>query len=344
VPTPTGDGPAELVVGPATVVVHPRRSVTFEEFRADVAAPAVAVDGYVTGPSRYDPAGPHATFDHHAGISRFATRATCEQVALAVTSGFYDSFRRGGRPAVDVHVNDADPDICLAIWLLAHPERAGERAVREVVAVEGLLDTTAGTVQLPDVATVDELTWVFQPYWDLRAGELATCDGATLVDVLREVDLRITAHLDGRGGTVPRMGDFEVVGRSGSVVAVTETGPLARARLREAGIEVFVAVRPHGTRTGASIGVTSPFIPVDLHRAYALLNELEGCEGADRWGGSDTVGGSPRDAGTGLSATTIAEVVASCLGPRPGSGSAPPEGPDLRDPAGAAAPPAAVAR
>lgn len=314
---PPGGAAAELVVGPATVVVHPRRSVTFDEFRAAVPAPAIAVDGYVVGPSRYDPAGPHATFDHHAGISRFATRATCEQVALAVTAGFYDRFQRHGRPAVDVHVNDADPDVCLAVWLLAHPERAGERAVREVVAAEGLLDTTAGTVALPDAATVDQLTWVFQPYWDLRAGALATADAPTLVDVLREVDLRISAHLDGRGGRIARTGEFEEVARAGPVVAVTETGPLARTRLRQAGIEVFVAVRGHGERTAASIGVTSPFVPVDLHEAYRRLNALEGCTGADRWGGSDTIGGSPRDAGTRLDAATIAEVVAGCVGERP---------------------------
>lgn len=290
------------------LIAHPRATVSFEDFATAFAGPAIALDGFVCGPSRYDPSGPHFSFDHHEGCDRFTTRATCEQVLLAIRTGLLDLAGDGA----DVYVNDADGDVCLSVWLLRHPDRVDDPGVAELVAVEGLLDSTGGTVAGVDADRLAELAWVLDPYWTLRASRTGCATAAEMVAVIDEVGDRIDALLAGRGGRVPDASGYRVLGRRGPVAAVVETGPLARARMRADGIDAFVSVVAGSSPPTMVVGKMSPFVPVDLGAVWGRLNELEQRRDLDRWGGSDTIGGSPRAAGTALSVEEVLDVVASC--------------------------------
>ncbi|MDQ3896207.1 MAG: hypothetical protein M3326_02970 [Actinomycetota bacterium] len=292
------------------VLPHPGRTFAFEWLRAQP-APAIALDGCVRGPSRWCPDGPYASMNHHEGVDRGSTRATCEQAVLLVSQGLWDTMTRDGVPCADVHVNDCDADVCTAVWALGHPDRLDEPAVQRLIGLEGILDTTGGCFTPPwaDSETLAELAWTFEPYQG-RRDHGDPIDGVVMTAVIEEVGDRITALVDGRGDRRPAWGDFELVARRGAVAAVVEHGPYARIAARRAGIQTLVAERRCGDRRVITLAKTSPFVTTDLNVAYARLNRLDGCPDDDGWGGSDLVGGSPRGRGTGLALDLILETVA----------------------------------
>lgn len=298
--------------GIVRLLVRPRLTCTFDAFLA-VLPPAVAVDGAVAGPSRWSPTR-HVNINHHEGVDRLSSKATCEQALLLLGLGMWPWLVAGDRSVVDVFVNDADADVATTVWELRNRDRVGEPAVQRLVAVEGAVDTAGGI--WPDHVGETmraEVAWVFAPYDDARERLLPTADADTLEAIIDEIGGRITAYADGRGGRTTPASDFEVIARQGDVAAVIEHGPMARTALRRAGVSVFVSVREAGGRKIVTIGALTPFVALDLRCVYERLNQLEGCGPTDRWGGSDTtIGGSPRMAGTALSVATILDVVLRC--------------------------------
>ena len=292
------------------VQAHPGRTFAFEWLRAQP-APAIALDGCVRGPSRWCADGPYASMNHHEGVDRCSTRATCEQAVLLVAQGLWDTMTRDGVPCAAVHVNDCDADVCTAVWALGHPDRLDEPAVQRLIGLEGILDTTGGCFTPPwaDSDILAELAWTFEPY-QRRRDHGSPIDAVVMTTVIEEVGDRITALVDGRGDRRPAWGDFELVARHGPVAAVVEHGPYARIAARRAGIKTLVAERRCGDRRVITLAKTSPFVATDLNVAYARLNRLDGCPDDDGWGGSDLVGGSPRGRGTGLPLDLILETVA----------------------------------
>jgi len=302
-----GDGPAPDV----QLVAHPGETFTFERFCEEVDGPAVAVDGLASGPPAWSEEGPHASLNHHEGPPRLFSRATCGQARLAVAHGFWDEMTRDGAPGADVHVNDADPDVCLTVYVLAHPERLDDLVVERLVAAEDIIDTT-GAFWCPrwvDDAYLGELAWVFGPYLQARETGLPV-DAAGLCALIGEVTGRIGAHADGKGGRSRVWGDFDVKARRGDAVAVVEHGPYARMALRRAGFNVIVAERSSGGIRHITLAKASPFRGPDLVACYQRLNDIDGAAAGDPWGGSDLVGGSPRGRGTTLSLAHILETVA----------------------------------
>lgn len=82
------------------------------------------------------------------------------------------------------------------------------------------------------------------------------------------------------------------------------------------GIRAFVSVKAR--KEGGFnyvLGRMSQYVPFNLAKTYEALNVAEGCglflttNGGDRWGGSDTIGGSPRVNGSKLTPEQIAEVI-----------------------------------
>lgn len=293
----------------------------FESF-CERPGPALALDGYVTGPPRWAWDGPHGSFNHHEGVDRLGTRATCEQILFAARGGLWDALG-GPTTRVRVHVNDCDADVALSVWLLRNRHRIGEEQVELLVNLEGSLDCTGGCVAGPNSFgdVLDRVAWVFDPYnqWRSTSG---TFDAPTMTAVIDAVGDRVTAWADGRAGATSSASDFEVLDRRGPVCAVAEYGPLARLRMHAEGIDVFVSVRDQGGVRVVSVGKSSPFVPFDLEAAFVELNELEGVDlrspdgRLDCWGGSDLIGGSPRRSGTQLPVSMILDVVASHrLGP-----------------------------
>jgi len=286
--------------------VHAGEVISFEQFLS-APGPALALDGYVAGPTRIENGFDHASFNHHEGCARLTTRATCEQVALALHGRLGGWWRTQGLTA---HVNDADPDVALSCWLLGHPDQMAHPGVSRLVTAESWLDSTSGCIApFLDEDEAAALAWVFQPCFTVLTGRTS----GELRDVIDEVALRIDGHLAGRGDVVHDARDYHVDHRLGPVAVVSAASPLARSRFVGDGIEVYVLVRgQHLGRWHVSIGLSDPMTPGDLAVSYATLNAIEGLGGEQRWSGSDTVGGSPREHGTSLNPVEVAEILSAC--------------------------------
>lgn len=291
------------------VRVHAGRTLTFEEFRRRHPAPAIALDGYVDGPPQWDIAGPWGNLDHHDGVDRAATPATCQQAALAVRAGLWDWMP--GRRAT-VHLNDCDADACLSVWLLRRPATIADPAVDALVRAEGHLDASGGCSADgagPDLLEV--MAWVFAPYDEWRNDPAAATGDDAQLAVVEAVAERLDLYAAGAASRRATASTYQVLHRTEHVAAVREQGPYARLGLQRDGWRCFVAERHHGGRVVMTVGCTDPNVPVDLGAVWRDLNEAEGLDPdrGDRWGGSDLIGGSPRGAGTHLSVEEVAAVV-----------------------------------
>ncbi len=104
-------------------------------------------------------------------------------------------------------------------------------------------------------------------------------------------------------------------GAEGDLAVVREVGSHARTGMFAAGIRAFLSVRQRASgRWSYVVGRMSRFIPFDVPGLLAGLNEAEGLTGVDRWGGGDTVGGSPRIAGSALSPKDVAALAPRYMG------------------------------
>lgn len=302
--------------------VEPRVSKTWEAFCAENPPYSIALDGYVAGMPRFDIEGPHANFDHHAGVDRLATRSTCMQVFVAVTLGLFDTFAKDGEPHAHVWANDPDQDTCLAIWQLRNPARirdlTPEMPISRLLILEDLLDSAGGAYPVdPESGAMRRQAWVFDPYFRARAdGALAQMQAGEMVAIIDEVCDRITSHTIGVGGEVELDTRYEEIGGGRDWRMIVEHGQHGRSKLSAAGVRAFVAVRENDDGTWTySLGRLSPFVRFPLDRFYERLNAEEGItEVGAGWGGSNTIGGSPREGGSRLAPAALATLINDVLG------------------------------
>jgi hypothetical protein len=302
-----------------SVVLHMRPQdppLSWDEFCARSPPFAVALDGYVAGGPRFDPAGPRINLNHHEEVDRFATRATCAQVLIAVRQGLFARFRDESGVRAEVFCNDCDEDVCLSWFLLSHghlAEHAMNPRLNRLVSMEDMLDATAGAFPYPaDLPALRELAWVFEPYRRCRlSGELDRKQPETYAAVVTEVEGRIARYLAGTGGSLPLDTRYERLGGGPGWAMIREVGAQARTGVFADGVRAYVAARPRPDgRWAYTVGRMSPFIPFDVPALLAALNEAEGTTGAaDRWGGGATIGGSPRVAGSRLGPDEVARVI-----------------------------------
>jgi len=300
--------------------VNPDRLLSTHEF-ADAPAPAAAIEAVAGTPDSFDR---KVNFDHHFDVLRPFCDCAAKQVLVATEAGLWSFLTSGGYAGqLHVYLARVDEDVALAVALLGQPELVANPAVRRLVQLEDALDRSGG-VGCGD-ASRDELgriAWINEPYHRRRGRGGLSGSGEALVVVSEIVD-RVGALADGCSSTLPLVGDFDVVLRSGRVAVVTERGPYARLGYRRAGIDVYMAVRVEDGRKVVTVGLTSVFVPLDLGAVYARLNLLEGARDGEGWGGSSHIGGSPFT-GTSLDIEDIFAVVASMFlaGKRAGSAEA----------------------
>jgi hypothetical protein len=299
------------------VMLHMRpqdEPLTWDQFRKVTGPFAVALDGYVSGGPRFDAHGPRVNFNHHEDVDRLATRSTCAQVLLALRQGFFTCFRDADGSRADVYCNDCDEDVCTSWFLFkngAFAEHAFNPRLNRLVAIEDMLDATAGAYPYPlELSVLRELAWVFEPYRRLRlSGELDRREPDTHRAVVAEVESRILRHLTDRGEEQPLDTRYERLGGGPGWVMIREVGAQARTGVFSDGIRAYVSVRPrpdgHWTYT---VGRMSPFIPFDVPAILEALNRAEG-QPSERWGGGNTIGGSPRVHGSRLMPDEVAQIV-----------------------------------
>jgi hypothetical protein len=302
--------------------VQPRVSKAWETFCRENPPFSIALDGYVHGPPAFSPEGPHANFDHHANVDRLSTRSTCMQAYMALTMGLFDTFGKDGEPYAHLFVNDPDQDTCLAVWVLRSPQLCEGLTVQTPIARlligEDILDCTGGAFPVsPHRAAMEQQAWVFDPYFVARtAGRLPTMGAEEMRGVIDQVGERITALARGRAKSLPLDTRFEQIGGGPGWKMIVEVGPHARTALFAARIRAFVAVSDNGGGSWTyTLGKMSPFVRFPIQDLYARLNEAEGLPpGEGAWGGSNTIGGSPREGGSRLPPPEVERIVNELLG------------------------------
>lgn len=293
--------------------VEPRQPPRqWQEFVKETVSGSVALDGYVSGVPMFLRQGSvHANFNHHEGVARLETRATCAQVLMALRQGFMQAT---GTP-LHLYVNDCDEDVCLSVYLLqqhmATCQVVNPRLNKLVGAVD-YLDTTAGAYPYPaDSLILSELAWVFQPYREFRLnGGLDRRQSEEFREIIGDVGHRIDEYLAGIGSTIDIDARYRVKAQVAGWSFVEEIGAQARTGMFADGIRAFVSLRQRADgRWHYTVGRMSHFIDADIPLLIQELNRLECCGSGDTWGGSETIAGSPRIAGSALAPEEVMKVV-----------------------------------
>lgn len=291
--------------------------MSWDEFRAKTPRFSIALDGFVAEGPRFDGGGPWLNLNHHEGVDRLATRATCGQVLMAIRQGLFVSFRDEKGPRAQVWVNDCDEDVCLSWFLLKYghlAEHAMNPQLNRIVALEDALDATAGAYPYPaDLPVLRELAWVFEPYRAFRlGGHIDEKRADAYLRVVTDVENRVLAHITGRGQSLPLDTRYERVGGGPGWAMIREHGAQGRTGAFSDGIRAYVAVRdrPDGRWT-YTVGRMSPFVPFDVPAILAALDAAEGpgANASDRWGGGNTIGGSPRVAGSKIPPADVTRII-----------------------------------
>ena len=233
---------------------------------------SIALDGAVRGPA-FDNARQRYSFDHHDGVIRHVTLATCEQVREALMVGFLP----GG---FGVFINDIDGDTVLSLWLLMHPDRLrGERSARvhELVDLVGRVDALG-----PGRGRSHPLHAALCPSFADRQSLQMLGAMLALVDRWWET------------GDAPA----PVVGDPATSFWLSEVGVLVRGEVM--GMEGLYQVASVGVLYGPAalgstvytIGKRSEFVRYDVRGFLAAMNAIE-----PGWGGGSTIGGAPRHPG-----------------------------------------------
>jgi hypothetical protein len=293
----------------------------WDEFVAKAGPYAIALDGFVYGGPQFNERRVALNINHHEEVDRLATRATCAQTLMVIRQGLFELFRTNEGPKANVYVNDCDEDVCLSWFLLKNhhwSEQTMNPLLNRLVAMEDALDATAGAYPFPvDLPVLQELAWIFEPYRQFRlSGEIDKKQPHAYRSIIEDVANRIGHHLVGNGDRRHLDTRFEVIGGGKGWKMVKETGAQARTGMFAEGIRAYVSVRerPDGKYTYV-LGRMSPFIPFNLQALFKRFNAEEGKDALDCWGGSNTVGGSPRVGGSKLTPEELTRVINDVLFP-----------------------------
>ncbi len=297
------------------IKILPRKSMSWPEFCLMAPTKSIALDGFVTDGPKWSETSLRANFDHHSGVVREATMSTAMQVMFAIKGGLMD--RLGGHATV--WINDPDQDTCLATWLLTHHHLfdgvQSHPNINRLLTLNDRLDITGGAYPMRlDDEVLGMHLWVFEPYQELRtSGVLAGAGEVVMRNCMDAVHARLNAVLLGQHGKRELRTDATVLYDSphGFKIVDETGGNEARYALFSHGMNAFVSIvgtRDDGRRV-YSIGRRSRYINFPVTELYGSLNEADGLRYPNGWGGSDIVGGSSRERGSGLSWEKVRDVI-----------------------------------
>jgi membrane protease YdiL (CAAX protease family) len=307
-----------ICVEAPTVRVRIQPGVTATAQEARRAPPGtIFVDGAAQGAPFTDPVKRIYNLDHHQGCVRSFTLSACEQAMVLVCKGLELRSREW-----TVHANDADLDAVLAIWVLLNHLRLSDPAgsvradIMPLLRLEGAIDAQGLDLQdlcaLPP-ALFEQTRRRMDRLLD-HERNLKSNKSWHRVDQLEYVRERL-AQIDRLvypASVADELVDIEELGRieicEGNVALVCR----ARAGIYEVERELR---RLHGPRLGLialmqrsgvyTLRQVNPALPGSLEAVYQHLNLIDSAAGSpqsgNRWGGSEEIGGSPRETGSKLS-------------------------------------------
>lgn len=262
---------------------------------------SIAIDGAVSGP-QIDPVNKKYSLDHHAGCLRFCTQAACQQTWNALALGLDVSD-------YNIFINDVDSDVCLSVWLLNNPDRCKEPLVIKLVSAVNISDMHVGAISVNGMSKTVE--WISQPEVDSkRKNDYNKLSVEGLNSVLEAVLHRITLYADGEASAeiakIHKHNEYKILRNENEYVIVESNDPHIFGCLYQAGFERLVVIRPQSDNSLAiTFAKKSDFIPnFPLETIYEKLNELE-----PGYGGSSTVGGSPRNSDGSRSKLPLEKII-----------------------------------
>ena len=290
--------------------------LSWDEFRKQYGTRSIALDGFVNEGPCWDSELIAANFNHHEGVDRLMTRATCAQVVIALRQGFIERFEEEGTVNATAYVNDCDEDVCLSVFALKHhyliDRSVMSPLLNRLISMEDHMDTTAGAYPYPkDLPVLRELNWIFRPYRVFRQnGGLIRRNAGEFYSIISDVSHRILAHLTGKGEESDLDLRYKLYSNQRRWSMVIEEGLNAKTGMFSDGIKAYLSFRPSvENRYAYTIGRMSKFIDFDAERIIQELNKHDDA----KWGGGDTIGGSNRAKGSKLSPDEVIEIVNSCL-------------------------------
>lgn len=300
---------------PVTLVMRPEvEPVSWEEFCRTAPPFSIAIDGYVGEGPRYDPDGPRLNLNHHEGVDRLATRATCAQALIKVRMGLFERFRDADGPRALLYVNDCDEDVTTTSFVLIHNDLSRSTAnpsLNRLVGLVDALDTTAGAYPyVPDMRALQELAWIFQPYRQFRVtGGIDRRRADEFEGIATDVMHRMMEYVTGRCKMIPLDTRYAPIGSGPGWTMIREIGENGRVGAFGDGIKAYVVARERGNgRYTYTVGRVSAFIPFPVPEILAALDAAEGNQ-ACHWGGGDTIGGSPRATGSRLAPSEVEKLI-----------------------------------
>jgi len=302
-----------------TVNIIPRVTLAWDNFQKEAPPFSIALDGYVSGEPRIDENTLHASFNHHENVNRLATRCTASQVVMAIKQGILTIFPP---EQITVWVNDCDQDVCMAIWALLNHERIeglkSEPLLSRLLFNVDLMDTCAGAYPIePSSRMIKEMGWIFEAYTDSRlTGRINNIDMTEMKAIIETTCARITQYSLGMGQQKVPDTRYEVLASSEQFKIVKEIGNEARTAMRKDGIKGFISFKGSDELGYTySIGNLTPFGGLPLGKLYSALNKIESISenSQDKWGGSDSCGGSPRNAKSKLPPHHLQKIIADFL-------------------------------
>jgi hypothetical protein len=261
--------------------------------------------------------------DHHEGCVRPFTLATCEQTLVMYMKGLDLQGREW-----NVYANEPDLDTLLAIWILLNHARIGNqdatqrRILFALVRYEGVIDALG--LELKELSALPpELVRKLQRVIDhLRSDELVLKKEGRWGQVdLLSYSASILQKIDQIFYKPSDFADFKGI----EELARVELTDQRIATVVEADMGIY-EIEPHlnklyGNRLGVvflkkgsesyTVRQMDLFMPITLEDVYERLNFMDPAvkcrTQTNKWGGAADIGGSPRESGTRLSPSEIAQ-------------------------------------
>ena len=281
---------------------------------------------YLDGTAQCEPFMDHQkkiyNFDHHEGVVRPFTLATCEQVLVMILKGLDLRDRQW-----KIYANEPDLDAILAIWLMLNHQRIGRkesihtRLLFSLVRLEGVIDAHGLELKSFSALSAESLKKTQKVIDFLRKEEIQLKKDGLWEEVdLAEYTARTLHKIDRIIYKTREFSDFKGIKElaridltDDRIVAVVES---------DSGIYELESHLDdlYGDRLGLvvlkkssdvyTIRRMDQFMAGDLEAVYERLNYVDPAVrnklDNSKWGGSADIGGSPRGVGSKLNPIEIA--------------------------------------
>jgi len=313
------------------VNIHPANAFSESEAR-ELGEGIVLLDGAGSFGPLLDTKKRLYNLDHHEGCERAFTLATCEQALLLVHSGL--ELAEGDWT---IYANEPDLDTVLAIWCLLNFQRVAQLSSRSrdvlfpLIRLEGAIDANgaelAKTCGLPAPVfreTQERLDRLIARESALKsAGTWHEADWSEFtLKSLEDIDSLIYAPMDFQeyASVEEIYGHCEIAPRRIAVACRDRSGIYdVEQNLKDRWGDQLCLVALEKEPGHFTLRRTAALSGIELGPAYDLLNRVDpsvdGRPPSKRWGGSSSIGGSPRVSGTGLGAQEILNTLQAAYTP-----------------------------